>query len=102
VATLGTVVYRAQVSDTISPSIPAEMAEIARESLIAAETAAQQLPDQLSTELLDVAREAFTAGLNTVAAVGAIVFVGLAVIAAAVLRQGGRSAGAEASAGLGQ
>jgi DHA2 family multidrug resistance protein-like MFS transporter len=37
--------------------------------------------------LLDVARAAFTAGLNVVAAIGAIIFIALAILIATALRR---------------
>ncbi|MGN9838423.1 MFS transporter [Nonomuraea sp. H19] len=72
---LGTAVYRGQLPDHLP-------VEAARESITAAVTAAKDLPD-----LLDLARAAFTTGLNTVAAISTIVFVGLAVVTIAVLRR---------------
>jgi DHA2 family multidrug resistance protein-like MFS transporter len=89
VAALGsvaTVVYRGQLPETMPTGVPATTAAIARESITAAVPAARQLPGPLGTGLLDAAREAFTAGLNTVAGVGAALFIGLAVLAAVVLR----------------
>ncbi|MEZ0070953.1 MFS transporter [Planotetraspora sp. GP83] len=83
--TLGTVIYRSQLADTVPAGVPAHVADIARESITAAVTAAAQLPGQLGTALLDGARAAFTSGLNVVGGVGAVVFIGL-VIAAAGLR----------------
>jgi DHA2 family multidrug resistance protein-like MFS transporter len=72
---LGTAVYRAELPDRLP-------VEAARESITAAVTAARDLP-----EVLDLARAAFTTGLNTVAAVGTIIFAALAVATIAVLRR---------------
>ena len=83
---LGTVVYRTQLADTIPAGVPVEAATIAGEGITAAMTAAAQLPAALGADLLDGARAAFTAGLNVVFGVGAAVFVGLAILAAALLR----------------
>lgn len=72
---LGTAVYRGELPDRLP-------VEAARESISAAVTAAKDLPD-----VLELARAAFTTGLNTVAAVSTVVFVGLAVVTIAVLRR---------------
>ncbi|MFI9588985.1 MFS transporter [Nonomuraea sp. NPDC052265] len=71
---LGTAVYR----DRLPEHLPVEAV---RESISAAVTAAKDLPG-----LLDLARAAFTSGLNTVGAVSAVVFAGLAVFALLTLR----------------
>ncbi|GGO69058.1 MFS transporter [Nonomuraea cavernae] len=68
---LGTAVYRATLPETL-PS------ESVRESI----TAALGVP-----EVLDVARAAFTTGLNAVALTGALIFAGLAVLTVALLRR---------------
>jgi DHA2 family multidrug resistance protein-like MFS transporter len=72
---LGTAVYRGELPERLP-------VEAARESITAAVTVARDLPD-----VLDLARAAFTTGLNTVAAVGAIIFLGLAAVTIAVLRR---------------
>jgi DHA2 family multidrug resistance protein-like MFS transporter len=85
--TIGTAVYRGQLTDTTPAGISAEAVGTAREGIAGAITAAHQLPSQLGTELLDAARVAFTGGLNTVGGVGAVIFLGLAIVAATTLRQ---------------
>ncbi len=78
---VGTIVYRGAVT------VPAEVpAEVAGESMAGAVATAADLPAPLATELLTSAREAFTAGLNTVATVGAIIFTAIAVVALVTLR----------------
>ncbi|MFD1540569.1 MFS transporter [Nonomuraea guangzhouensis] len=72
---LGTAVYRGRLPDTLP-------VEGARESITAAVTVAKDLPG-----VLEIARAAFTTGLNTVAAVGAVVFLVLAAVTIAVLRR---------------
>jgi preprotein translocase subunit SecG len=57
--------------------------------LAAATAAAGQLPAGSASEMLDAAREAFTSGLNVVAAIGAVVFVAFAILAATALRDKG-------------
>jgi DHA2 family multidrug resistance protein-like MFS transporter len=85
-ASLGTVVYRHELPDSIPAGIPAGTADAARESVTAAASAAGQLPGPLGHGLLDAGGTAFAGGLNAVAGVGAAVFVILAVLAAAALR----------------
>jgi DHA2 family multidrug resistance protein-like MFS transporter len=97
VATLGslaTVVYRADI--TVPAGVPAAAGDAARQGITAAAQAAQRLPGPLGADLLDAARDAFTAGLTTVAGVGAAVFVGLAVLAARTFRHVGGSPAADA------
>jgi DHA2 family multidrug resistance protein-like MFS transporter len=87
VATLGslaTIVYRAHLA--LPTGTPAPAGHAARQGIAAATSAAQHLPAALGADLLDSARTAFTAGLTTVAAVGAAVFVGLALLAAIAFR----------------
>jgi DHA2 family multidrug resistance protein-like MFS transporter len=87
VATLGslaTSVYRAHLS--IPAETPAAAGDTARQGITAAASAAQHLPGPLATDLLNAAHTAFTAGLTTVAGVGATTFAGLAVLAALTFR----------------
>jgi DHA2 family multidrug resistance protein-like MFS transporter len=81
---LGTLIYRGELSGTTVP-------DAARESLTAAVTVAQDLPARLAADLLDTARAAFTSGLNVVALAGAVIFAGLAVTVAIVLGGAERS-----------
>jgi DHA2 family multidrug resistance protein-like MFS transporter len=93
---LGSLVYRAQLADTVAAGVPAGAAASARESIAAAVLTAGRLPGQPGADLLETARAAFTTGLNAVAGVGAVLFVGLAVVSAVVLRRG--TAGTDAAA----
>ncbi|HEX7744977.1 MAG TPA: MFS transporter [Micromonosporaceae bacterium] len=81
---LATIVYRGHLA--IPAGTPVEADHAARQGITAATNAAQHLPGALGADLLDAARTAFTAGLTTVAGVGAAVFVGLAVLAAVAFR----------------
>ncbi len=81
---LATVVYGARL--TVPAGTPAAAEEAARQGITAAARAAQHLPGSLGAELLDAARTAFTAGLTTVAGVGAAVFIALAFLAAVAFR----------------
>jgi DHA2 family multidrug resistance protein-like MFS transporter len=46
-----------------------------------------QLPGPLGAELLDAAHDAFATALNVAAGVGALLFIGLAVVTVTMLRR---------------
>ena len=83
---VGTAVYR---SRDRGPGRPCRTRRPrpATESITGAAAAAQQLPAPLDAELLDAAREAFTAGLNAAAGLASIACLGLAALALIVLRR---------------
>jgi MFS transporter, DHA2 family, multidrug resistance protein len=83
---IGTAVYRGQISDAIPAGVPSAVTEAAREGLAGAAAAAGQLPAELAHELLAGASEAFVTALTTVSGIGAAAFAGLAVLAAGALR----------------
>jgi len=83
---LGTFIYRKRMDAVVSPEVPLEVADRVRESLIGASAVAPSLPPALREALLVPARESFTLGLNTAAAIGAVVFLALSVLAAVTLR----------------
>ena len=93
---LGTALYRAQVDDTVPAGVPPEEAEAARDTLGGAVAAADELPDGLAVELLDVVREAFTQGLQAAALTSTAVAAATAVLAVVLLRHVG--GGSEAPA----
>lgn len=76
---VGTAVYRVQVDDTLPP-LPAPAAEAAHESVAGAVAAAGSLPGELAGPLVAAARDAFTDGLNVVAAVNTVGFIVLAAV----------------------
>ncbi|GAA3420242.1 MFS transporter [Streptosporangium vulgare] len=78
---LGTVVYRSVLAGDLPAGTPAELVETAMSSLTGALSVAGDVPG-----LLDAARGAFTGGLNVVGAVGAAIFLVLALVAATTLR----------------
>jgi DHA2 family multidrug resistance protein-like MFS transporter len=87
IASLGTLaafLYRSALATT--PSVPTDAADAAREGIAAALVAASQLPAAAGAELVEAARNAFTAGLNGVGLFGGIVFFGLALAAALTFR----------------
>ncbi|MCI0706425.1 MAG: MFS transporter [Ignavibacteriae bacterium] len=83
---IGTAMYRGTMQDSLPVGVPHDMAETARDTLGGAIAAAAQLPDQLGTALLSVAREAFTAGLQVTAITSAVVVLGIALLAISLLR----------------
>jgi DHA2 family multidrug resistance protein-like MFS transporter len=86
IAVLGSIgfgVYRSRITDTMPIGVHEEAA---RESLGGAVAVAGELSGNAGAELLTVAREAFVQGLHVTAIVGATVAVGLAVLAATLLR----------------
>jgi MFS transporter, DHA2 family, multidrug resistance protein len=89
---IGTAVYRGQVADTVPAAIPPEAAAAARDTLGGAVAAVGQLPDPLGAALLAAARQAFTQGLQLTFAISAAIAVGIAVLAAALLRHVGADA----------
>jgi DHA2 family multidrug resistance protein-like MFS transporter len=85
IGSLATVFYQAHL--TIPAGVPAGAAAAANDSLASATSAASSLPESIGQSLLSAAREAFTLAYNNTAIVLAVLFVGLAVIAATTLKQ---------------
>ncbi|WP_214414069.1 MFS transporter [Sphaerisporangium fuscum] len=83
---LGTFVYRTRLAGDLPAGVPGEAARTAGQSITAALAEAQHLTGQVGADLVEGARAAFTSGLNVVAAVGATIFIGLAVMSLVVLR----------------
>ncbi|GAA1559056.1 MFS transporter [Kribbella lupini] len=81
---LGTLAYRRTLD--LPTGLPDGVAEQATQSITAAIAAAGQLPGQLGEDLAAVAKAAFASGLHLVAGVGAVIFLGCAVMAAVRLR----------------
>ncbi|HYN94594.1 MAG TPA: MFS transporter [Pilimelia sp.] len=82
---IGTAVYRSTVE------VPAAVAgtpagDTAQETVAGAVTVAQGQPAEIAGALVASARDAFIAGFNAASVVGAVAFVGLAVLAVATLR----------------
>ena len=87
--TLGTAVYRARMTGAVPSGVPPEAAESARDTLGGAVAASDRLPVQAGADLLDAARQAFTAALQTTAAVSAAVTAACAVAILVLLRPSG-------------
>ena len=90
---IGAAVYRSEVIEGVPSGLPPAAAEAARDTLGGAMSVAQQLPDQLGQGLVDAAHAAFTQGLQLTSTIGAVISLGVAVLAATMLR--GAGAGSE-------
>ncbi|MGW8703019.1 MFS transporter [Streptomyces eurythermus] len=86
IGSIGTAVYRAGVDDKLPAGLSDPAASAARENLDGAVAAARELPGQVGDQLLVVARDAFTSGLNVAAATAAVIAAAGAVAAALSLR----------------
>jgi DHA2 family multidrug resistance protein-like MFS transporter len=94
--TLGTAVYRSQVSADIPEEVPPEDAAVAEDTLGGAVAVSESLPASVADELLTGAREAFSSALQVSALVSAVLAVVTAVVAVVAMR-GGRPGAAEAA-----
>jgi DHA2 family multidrug resistance protein-like MFS transporter len=83
---LGTLVYRMQIADSIPLGLPSAAANAARDTLAGATAAAQQLPSDVGAALLAPARDAFTSGLHVAAGMAALVLAGIAILIVSSLR----------------
>ena len=82
-----TAIYRGEVASALPAGIPPEAAEIARGTIGGAVSVAEQLPGTLGAELLGSARDAFAHAFGATAAISAVIAIGVAVLAAALLRR---------------
>jgi DHA2 family multidrug resistance protein-like MFS transporter len=76
---IGTAVYRSHLPESAPPA--------ARETLAGAVSSAARLPSQAGATLLEQARVAYTAGLQTAGLLAAVVLAGLAALVIGVLRR---------------
>lgn len=83
---LGTAIYRSQVTAALPPGIAPETAQAAVETLGGAAALAAQLPAEVGAALLHTANAAFAQGLRVNAIIGAVVMTGLAILAVVALR----------------
>jgi DHA2 family multidrug resistance protein-like MFS transporter len=83
---IGIAIYRNDVANGLPAGVPAEAATIARDTLGGAVGVAGQLPGQLGTAVLEVAREAFVQGMQVAAGISAVMAIAVAVVAILVLR----------------
>lgn len=83
---LGFAVYRHYVHDAVPGEVSGEAAAEARDSMVGAANAAEELDAGAASALLDAARDSFATALNTVATIGVVVLAGVAVLVAVTLR----------------
>jgi len=86
IGSIGTAVYRGDVARTLPGGISRDGAEAARDTLGSAIEVAARLPEQLASQVITVARAAFTHALQTVAVTGIVIVVALAIMVAVALR----------------
>jgi DHA2 family multidrug resistance protein-like MFS transporter len=84
---IGAAVYGSAVADRLPAALSGSAEHAARESLTAASGVSARLPGRLGDAVLAGARGAFTAGMNTVAVVGAAILVAAALVTIVVLRR---------------
>jgi DHA2 family multidrug resistance protein-like MFS transporter len=94
---IGATIYRSGVAGGLPADVPAEAAHAARDTLGGAVSAAAHLPEPTAAVLVDVAREAFVAGLQVTAAGAGVIAAAIAVVAAVALRDSGAPQQQEAS-----
>jgi MFS transporter, DHA2 family, multidrug resistance protein len=80
---LGTAVYRSEVSDAVPGGVPSHAAHAVQDTLGGALGVADRVP----VGLIDAAIGAFAHGLQVAAAASAVLMLGMAVLAALLLRQ---------------
>jgi MFS transporter, DHA2 family, multidrug resistance protein len=83
--TIGTAVYRDSTADAFPAEVPADDAAIAGDSLGGAVEVADRLPQGLSVDVLEPAREAFTQALQAAATVSGVLVVAAAIIVARLM-----------------
>lgn len=82
---VGAAVYGREM--VVPAGVPEQLAETARETVAGAAAVSGGLPGSSAAELVGAAREAFTAGLNVVAVISAVLVVVLAVVIVRVQRR---------------
>ena len=85
--------YRSHISEALPAAVPSDAAAAARDTLGAAVGIAGDLPGIAGASLLEVARDAFVQGMHATSLIAAVVAIGIAVLAAVVLRNLGTSSG---------
>lgn len=94
---IGTAVYRTQLTDDLPASVPPRAAEAAQDTLGGALLEAARLPARIGNELVEAARVAFTSGTRLVAVIAAATSLAVAALVVATLRRVRTSSDAETS-----
>ncbi|WP_073920766.1 MFS transporter [Streptomyces sp. CB00455] len=87
VGTVGTAVYRDQISENLPAGLPSAAADTVREGLASALTEAAAISGPVGDSLASAAREAFVSGVNAVGATAMVLMALVAVTVLALLRQ---------------
>jgi DHA2 family multidrug resistance protein-like MFS transporter len=95
---IGVALYRGHVAEALPAGVPADAAVVARDTLGGAVAVAGQLPAQLGSTVVDVARDAFMQGMQAATTISAVIAVGVAILAVAMLRNVGSGADREVAA----
>lgn len=83
---IGMAVYRGQIAAAIPPDLAPEIANSIQETLSGAVAAAGELSAPLGAALLSSAQAAFVDGMQLIALIGAVGFVGLSILIGSLLR----------------
>lgn len=83
---IGTVVYRNQVANSIPADLPASAIQASQDSLAGATAIAEGLTQQVGKALLTGAREAFTVGMHAVATASGAIMLAIIVLVVTRLR----------------
>ncbi|MEC4017235.1 MFS transporter [Streptomyces sp. H27-D2] len=89
---IGTVVYRDDVTDSMPSGLSPSALDAIHETLGSATVVADQLPGRTGDAVLTAAREAFTHGMNLAALAGLVILIGAAAVAMVALRKVGAAA----------
>lgn len=83
---IGVAIYRREIAASVPPGLPAEAADAARDTLGGAIAVAERLPVAIGDALVRVASDAFVHGMQVAAVISTVLAIGVAVLAAARLR----------------
>jgi DHA2 family multidrug resistance protein-like MFS transporter len=83
---LGTALYRSELTDTLPSGVPAEHVETIRSTLGGAHTAAAEIGPPLGDQVLDVARIAFVDSIEVTFAICAALALATSFLVAVMLR----------------
>jgi DHA2 family multidrug resistance protein-like MFS transporter len=98
---IGVAIYRGGVAEGLPDGVPATAAAAARDTLGGAVAVAQDLPGELGTAVIGVARDAFVQGMQVASTISAVLAVGVAILAVVMLRNVGSGEDREAAADAG-
>jgi DHA2 family multidrug resistance protein-like MFS transporter len=83
---VGVAIYRAEMAAGLPSSVPADAAATALDTLGGAVAVASQLPGELGATVLQLAQEAFVAGMHLTSGIATVIAFGLAILAVVALR----------------